>query len=41
MTLYRHFPSKEALFVGLVTAMCGYMRPAKLSNRFDVDSAER
>ncbi len=26
MTLYRHFPSKEALFAGLVTAMCGDMR---------------
>jgi AcrR family transcriptional regulator len=26
MTLYRHFPSKEALFVGLVTSMCEYMR---------------
>jgi AcrR family transcriptional regulator len=26
MTLYRHFPSKEALFAGLVTAMCEDMR---------------
>jgi len=26
MTLYRHFRSKEALFEGLVTAMCEYMR---------------
>src|SRR5262245_40005992 len=26
MTLYRHFPSKEALFAGLVEAMCEEMR---------------
>jgi TetR/AcrR family transcriptional repressor of mexJK operon len=26
MTLYRHFPNKEALFAGLVIAMCEYMR---------------
>src|SRR5277367_6564869 len=26
MTLYRHFPNKEALFEGLVIDMCGTMR---------------
>jgi TetR/AcrR family transcriptional regulator, mexJK operon transcriptional repressor len=39
MTLYRHFPSKEALFVGLVTAMCDTMREA-LENAPAADTAK-
>ena len=37
MTLYRHFPSKEALFEGLVTAMCETMRES-LENAPTADS---
>ncbi len=39
MTLYRHFPSKEALFEGLVTSMCETMREG-LENAPTADTAK-
>jgi TetR/AcrR family transcriptional regulator, mexJK operon transcriptional repressor len=39
MTLYRHFPSKEALFEGLVTATCESMREG-LENTPTADTDE-